>query len=1110
MSTAWVCQIDAATRGGAARTIRVASHDDERLCHLDEQLWWPAIERLPTLSYDFFDGAFGGEIVTPTGQAELSLDAIPGLAPLMLHGARIRWWSGELGDAWDGFVLRFDGLIESQPAVRGGKVGIDFRVDDRWLDDPLLATYAGTTGAEGEAALKGQVKPLLLGAPGMVEGVLANSIDTMIQLNDGPIAGVDVAFEGAARFAEPIGDYASYAALMAAPIAEGQWATALAAGWVRHGAPGDGVLTYDVQGSNAGADGGGQVRRAGAMILRLAARAGKSAKVDAAGLAAIDAARPWNLSRALTEQTTMRQVAQELAQSINAVALVTWTGLLTMLPIPLPEDAAPVGTLASDGSSLPPVASVDQLGIAPPWWQLAIEAEVTHRVLGSDEVRFTATLVDRGRYDPAESYREGHIVDLADGSRWLYTSMTPTSGNAPAEGSAYWTMISPARPIIAPTDITPTPPLELPEGTLWIAPDGHPYRFGTRPWIGSDGEAWIGDDGSPWLGGGYADVQDQVAVTALDIADAVTAQVARIADDGWLTAGEKSGLVLSHKAMIENYVALNAKAIAIGEAATERANATAAVNALNAYLVSLSPAWNDTTQDTAADADTITSLWGDAAQKVALLQAAIQGLPGPEGTPGINGVDGKGIEFVWKRAPTEPSAPTGNGIPSGWSDEPPEGADPLWMSKAKQELDGTLVSGETWSDPIRHDGPKGADGLSVAELTIYRRSGSAPATPTGGSYNFGTGVLTPPSGWSVTIPAGADPVYAASGVASKQGVTGSAAPNWMGVGKAFQDGADGANGTNGVDGSATNVIFRRSASQPSTPSPSAGVPSGWYDSTGSVPAGPDPIWASFGTRPTSTGNYAWQVAKRVEGQDGVSPLVATTSSSIQIDTDAGGVPKAGQMPRVLVYDVRYAGGDVKSAATISNLSAAGCSASIVGKNVEISALSATSGYVTIDWSYAGQTVSVRVDFMTKADGADGSTGRSTRIITKVSSTSYMALANTVALNASDTGKISARGSLDYAVNPGTPAQSCTLQIKAQYREAGGTWIDIAGTETTGSKSFYNVFDNLVEPGSVACPHTVVTGLTANAAYEVRLLGRRSAGSDYPASQTGSLYGGAPA
>src|SRR3546814_3890339 len=60
----------------------------------------------------------------------------------------------------------------------------------------------------------------------------------------------------------------------------------------------------------------------------------------------------------------------------------------------------------------------------------------------------------------------------------------------------------------------------------------------------------------------------------------------------------------------------------------------------------------------------------------------------------IDGTDGKLVEFVWKRAATVPAAPAGNGIPAGWSDDPPVGSDPLWMSKAKQELDGTLVAGE--------------------------------------------------------------------------------------------------------------------------------------------------------------------------------------------------------------------------------------------------------------------------------------------------------------------------------------------------------------------------------------------------------------------------------
>lgn len=345
-----------------------------------------------------------------------------------------------------------------------------------------------------------------------------------------------------------------------------------------------------------------------------------------------------------------------------------------------------------------------------------------------DNLRWAVQLDQGARtaeYDAGAIYSEGMTVRLPDGSTWEYIGAAPGSGNAPPTwpetSNAYWTNLTP--PTAAPTDRSPAPPLELNEGTLWIAPDGHPYRFGRRPWVGADGEAWIGGDGEAWLGSGYSDVQDQLGVEAMAAAEAVTAQVARIASDGWLTAGEKSGLVLSHKAMIENHVALDAKAAALGVAASERTNATNAVNALNAYLTGLSPAWNDTTQDTEAAAATITALWGDAAQKVALLQAAVQGLPGPPGAPGadgvdgIDGTDGKLVEFVWKRAASAPVAPTGGGIPAGWSDDPPAGSDPLWMSKAKQELDGSLVAGESWSTPVRHDGPAALD-LAAAPASV--------------------------------------------------------------------------------------------------------------------------------------------------------------------------------------------------------------------------------------------------------------------------------------------------------------------------------------------------------------------------------------------------------
>src|SRR3546814_16801203 len=126
-----------------------------------------------------------------------------------------------------------------------------------------------------------------------------------------------------------------------------------------------------------------------------------------------------------------------------------------------------------------------------------------------------------------------------------------------------------------------------------------------------------------------------------------------------------------------------------------------------------------------ASAASITGLWGDAAQTVALLQAAIQGLPGPAGTPGTNGVDGidgtdgKLVEFVWQRAAAAPTAPAGNGIPAGWSDDPPAGADSLWLSQAKQNLHVTPSAGATGSPPIRTYG-RSADRVAVQDVDKTR------------------------------------------------------------------------------------------------------------------------------------------------------------------------------------------------------------------------------------------------------------------------------------------------------------------------------------------------------------------------------------------------------
>ncbi|MCP3732004.1 hypothetical protein M9978_16385 [Sphingomonas sp. MG17] len=453
---------------GDAVILRAASVDDDRVCHLDGQLWWPALSALPALRYDLFDGAFGAAITTPQSSMGLAIGAWPSLPALMLADARVQLWAGNIGQAWADYAPLFDGRITAQPQIANGNASLNVAVDDRWLDEPLLDTYAGTTGIEGDAALKGQPKPLALGAPRYVSGTLIDATNTVVQLSAyGEIEAVEVAMDRLARFSSSVGNYASYAALVAATIPAGNWATCRAQGLVRHGAPPEGRLSYLVRGDKAGT--GGWVRKPGAVIKRIAMMRGASDRIDHDSLDALDTARPWNISVYVGEQTTARALIQQIAASVNAVAGVTWLGKLFVTPV---EFGTPDTTLDASGATMPPVASVEQLEIASPFHKLAIEAEKTWSVHGLSEVAFSAVLVERGLYDPAESYREGHIVALSDGSRWLYVATTPSSGNAPADGSIYWDMLNgPTVPIYA--DGTPVEDLKpAAPGATPGAPDG--------------------------------------------------------------------------------------------------------------------------------------------------------------------------------------------------------------------------------------------------------------------------------------------------------------------------------------------------------------------------------------------------------------------------------------------------------------------------------------------------------------------------------------------------------------------------------------------------------------------------------------------------------------
>lgn len=442
MTLAIAIQIDGYDpSAGAAVSLRACSANHPEVCHLDGQTWWPVIATSPTLAYDLFDGSFTGAIETPAGSFALAIEPWANFGRYQLSDARVRLWTGEIGSAWASWTLRFDGRTTGQPAIGGGIATVPIAVDDRWLDKPLLATYAGTGGAEGVAGLKGSAKPLALGAPRYAPGTLIDPTNSILQLSAyGSIEDVEGALERLVRFGASAGDYASYAALAAATVPAGRWATAKAVGMVRHGAPPTGKLSYLIRGDKAGA--GGWARLPGALIRRIAEIAGEAGRLDLASLAALDAARPWPLSIYLDAQITPREIIQRIAASVNAVAGTSWLGKLFVVPVGI---GAPSVTLRSDGAALPPVGAVAQAEASPPWWRLSLQAARTWAVHSLDEIAFNAQLIDLGAYAAGTTYREGNMVQQA-GSSWVYINPTPSAGNAPptlpTESNAWWKVIA--------------------------------------------------------------------------------------------------------------------------------------------------------------------------------------------------------------------------------------------------------------------------------------------------------------------------------------------------------------------------------------------------------------------------------------------------------------------------------------------------------------------------------------------------------------------------------------------------------------------------------------------------------------------------------------------
>lgn len=703
---------------GTRKTIRVTNANIASVTSLNGVSWRPAMASEPELSMRTFKGDFDGQATVGVGSMSILLGQI---VQLDANAKRFAWgstkvkiWAGVAGQAWP-WTQYFDGEVDAFTS-QDGKVSLTLKVSTKPFErEALYLSYAGTGGLEGGSDLAGRPKPWLLGRCKGVEPVLINATDSVFQVSAyGAISAVTGLFERGAAFGASAGDYPTYAALVAGAIPAGRWATCLASGLIRLGAPPYGTITADVDGD---APGGTWRRKTGEIITRIATGAGLlSSDLDATSMTALDTAlaafpNQGRIGVYLTEQIDVMSLAAQLAAPCNAQAGISLMGKLFAVR---PSFASPSLTLDAQQRRQPVVGSNSESGVSPPFSTVEMGYERCWRVHQFSEIAFYATLIDLGAYDAATVYREGNIItDPATGKRYLYINPTPSAGNAPPN-VLYWDDVGSSG--AAGTTRHPEPvPVDPAVGWLYFDATGRTYRFEGYGLTDDQGSPILDDQGNQITTDGWVEVRDDGIAAARAIADAAAIDAARaladlvvIGSDGWLSKGEKGRVEIEYAAMLGRQTGFNAKAVALGVGATERTAAATEMAALTTYLNGLSPAWNNRGTDTPIVFATWQAKWTNADAAIRALEIVIQGLPGIHGIDGIDGADGKLVEFIWKRAASTPATPTGNGIPAGWDDEPPAGSSPLWMSKGKQELDGTLIG--AWSAPVRHDGPPGADG----------------------------------------------------------------------------------------------------------------------------------------------------------------------------------------------------------------------------------------------------------------------------------------------------------------------------------------------------------------------------------------------------------------
>lgn len=455
-----VVELDLLDAGAGTRTkLRLTNANDPRVTMLNDQKWIPALG-VPSLDAEsYFDGNFQQGVARPSATFTASLSALrrhyPAVMGFHWEAAPVAMWHGDAGQPFSQWQKVFTGRVTDFPTVEGN-FNIKADAENAGLASNVLTqTYTGSGGSEGTIDLAGRPKPWLAGQCLNVEPVVIDQVYNVHQFHGyGPILAVDALWERGSTFGPSLGDYPSYAALVAATVPEGRWATCLAEGMIRLGAPPFGVITGDVRGDNPAT---GYIETTGAVLMRIMANAGMTtADYSAPSFGALDSdLSTWpnqgKIGISITAQETVESLVARMVAPCNAVAQVeAASGQLVVRRIGIGTSS--VAIIGGDPSprvvhpALPSSITVegtiyqDSTGNLSQYlgdvWQFGA-AVMVHE--GSIMVSDGFVPVLSG-WDSGRIYSAGERVEhpVGSGLVWVYTSTFASPGFQPGPTSTLW------------------------------------------------------------------------------------------------------------------------------------------------------------------------------------------------------------------------------------------------------------------------------------------------------------------------------------------------------------------------------------------------------------------------------------------------------------------------------------------------------------------------------------------------------------------------------------------------------------------------------------------------------------------------------------------------